>query len=191
MTELILSKHEEPPKSGESASQPEQPCQAGGWAVIQKPDSSYELWSLPASYTQNLFRRTSVWDPRMALLKITQTWSLCTSVSFSVCTPPLRPQVTKHCFWHLSYPTRFHKSYWTGNTQSLKIYFFCGRHCSLYESWSDEDNLSSGDVWIWSWSSYCFQGPATDICHRQPPDYISFLWAAMIGFAMEIGGTYF
>ena len=40
--------------------------------------------------------------------------------------------------------TRFHKSYWTGNTQSLKIYFFCGRHCSLYESWSDEDNLSSG-----------------------------------------------
>ena len=131
----------------------------------------------------------------MALLKITQTWSLCTSVSFSVCTPPLRPQVTKHCFWHLSYPTRFHKSYWTGNTQSLKIYFFCGRHCNaLLVLFKNLDQTRTISALVTSGF-----GVGTPIVFKDRlliyatvnHQTISLSYVVMIGFAAERRETYF
>ena len=105
--------------------------------------------------------------------------------------PPLSPSsllVTKHCFWHLSYPDRFHKSSRTGKltkSESLLLPLF-----SSYESWSEQSNLSSGlgldlDLPLFPESSW-FQ-------HRPPDCFpfesnISYEQSAKIGFERKRPG---
>ena len=71
--------------------------------------------------THQMFRFTSVWDQRFSHWKV-EKYTVC-SVHLicntqSGCPPIPSPQVTKHCFWHLSYPNRVHKSSWTWTTHT-------------------------------------------------------------------------
>ena len=174
-----------------------EPCQA----VIQKPDSSYELWSLRA---HRIFSDVHVCETQeyLYLLKLKTTlvhFMPCMAAAAYVYpvlgtprTPPLPPPlVTKHCFWHLSYHARFHKSSWKTRQvwKSASLVASIAMHCSLMNL--DQTSTISGldlDLELLLFSKTGHR------CKQQPQDCFCFLsWPAilcMIGFATERPGTF-